>query len=66
VTPGSPATPGGSCTITATYTPPAGATATTPNLAGRAVLTLYGYGIDGRNPATTTANGAFPMTINAN
>ena len=66
VAPGSPATPGGSCTITATYTPPAGATATTPNLAGRAVLTLYGYGIDGRNPATTTANGAFPMTINAN
>jgi hypothetical protein len=66
VQPGFPTTPGGSCTITATYTPPVGATATTPNLAGSAVLTLYGYGIDGRNPATTTANAAFPMTINAN
>jgi hypothetical protein len=64
--PGNPVTPGGSCTLTATYTPPVGATATTPNLAGRAVLTLRGYGIDGRNPATTTANAAFPMTINAN
>jgi hypothetical protein len=58
-TPQVPAVPGGSCTITITYTPPVGATATTPGLAGSAHLTVTGYGLD---PTTTFIN----ATYNAN
>jgi hypothetical protein len=55
-TPPTPATPSGSCTVTITYTPPVGATATTPGLAGSARLTVTGYGLD---PTQTFINAIY-------
>jgi hypothetical protein len=52
-----PPTANGSCTITITYTPPVGATATTPGLAGSAHLTVTGYGLD---PTQTFINATYP------
>src|SRR5207253_7632623 len=50
-TPASPYVPGGNCTVTATYTPPAGATGAALN--GTARVTMMGYGTAGAvQPAT--------------
>jgi hypothetical protein len=58
-TPATPAVPGGNCTITVTYTPPAGATGAALNGSARLVVTGYG----------TTAAATTPLinrVINAN
>src|SRR5437879_30293 len=59
-TPPSPAVPNGTCTVTATYTPPAGATGTALN--GTARVTLMGYGTAGAVQPATILN----RVINAN
>jgi len=59
----SPATPYGTCTVTATYTPPATCTATaTATCAGTANLNVQGYGNAGAAQPATIIN----RTINAN
>jgi Bacterial Ig domain len=54
--PPAPAVPGGSCTITITYTPPVGATGASLN--GRVHLLVTGYGAASTNPIINTTYNA--------
>jgi hypothetical protein len=59
-TPASPYVPSGNCTVTVTYTPPAGATGAALN--GTARVTVQGYGTAGATQPATIIN----RVINAN
>src|SRR5207237_10171875 len=59
-TPASPYVPSGNCTVTATYTPPLGATGGALN--GTARVTMMGYGTAGATQPATIIN----RVINAN